>query len=141
MLAVTEKTHSPCSVVFFLCLKSKQVQEEHGFSRGRKFLHLLFSFTPSIFSSELKLSSSKKQLQEDLQNLPYRRARHLVLSSVQMDKRCWICLARLTGLGLLFPVKDSGYETCSQSCPRLQALYSIVLLVSGLQSNLELDMA
>lgn len=56
-----------------------------------------------------------------------------------MDKRCWISLARLTGLGLPFPEGDSGYETCSQSCPCLQALCSLVLLVLGLQSGLELS--
>lgn len=84
---------------------------------------------------EFKLSSSKKQLQRTCKTFPTGAP---VLSSVQMEERCWICLARLTGLGLPFPEGDSGYETCSQSCPCLQALCPSVLLVSGLQSGLEL---
>lgn len=84
---------------------------------------------------EFKLSSSKKQLQRTCKTFPTGAP---VLSSVQMEERCWICLARLTGLGLPFPEGDSGYETCSQSRPCLQALCPSVLLVSGLQSGLEL---
>ena len=70
VLAITEKTDFSLSVHIFPLPKSNTSAEEHRFSRGRKFLHLLFSFTPSMLHPELKLSSSKKQLQWTCKTFP-----------------------------------------------------------------------
>lgn len=121
------------SAWLFLCLKANECRGTGSQGEGNGFI----CFFPSHFTLSLT-QQQQEAASQDLQNLPHRKACHLVLSSFQMDKRCWICLARLIGLGLPFPEGDSGYETCSQSCPCLQALCSLVLLVSGLQSGLEL---
>lgn len=68
-----------CSASFFLCLKATWVQRNR-LSRGRKWLHLLFSFTPSTLHPECKVSSSKKQLQRTCRTFPTR------------DPVIWSCL-------------------------------------------------
>jgi len=69
-LAVTKKTGLSLSAHILPLPKSNTSAEEHRFSRGRKFLHFLFSFRPSVLHPELKLGHSQKRLQRTCKTFP-----------------------------------------------------------------------
>lgn len=137
MLTLMVKKDCPALVCIMPLVKDNISAEEHRLPRGEKmcasvpFVHTLY-ITLSLNSAAASSSIRGPALPPGEPGL--------LLSSVQMDKRCWLWLAEFTNLGLPFPAGDS-YETCSQSCPCFQALCSTVLLSSGLQQGLEPDVA
>lgn len=69
-LAQTERTDFSLSVRVFPLPKSNTSAEEHRFSRGKTFVHLLFSFAPSALYPALKLGSSRQQLRRTCETSP-----------------------------------------------------------------------